>query len=1092
MATFNAGTVQADVEISRDKLQGSVNGAISDLRRLSTEGGQAGEQAGEETGQRFGSGLAGALGGGLEGIVDKVKEKLSGLASSGAGLGTLAGAGIGLALAAGLMVAIDMEPARQKLTAQLNLTAVESGRIGGVAGQLYAHAYGESFEEVTGAIRLVIQNIDGMRDASASDLQAITGQVMSLSSAFDQDLGATTRAVGQMMKTGMAANATEALDIIATGFTMGADKAEDFLDTLNEYGTQFRKLGIDGKEATGLITQGLQAGARDADIVADAFKEFAIRAVDGSELTSTSLTKLGVNARQVSAAIAGGGIQAANATDLVLDKLRAVADPAERAAIAVGLFGTQSEDLGEALFALDLSSAAADLGEVAGAAARVDTAMGDTAAGGLTSIGRGLQLLAEDLGQAVLPAVKFLITGLLGLLDAVGGVADIIGSIPGPILLAAAVMGGWAIAAGLASAATAAFSAALEFLSVAMKRVWAALGPIGILAAVVTTAMSFLMDSTDGAAETAQAAGERWDRLKGTLDGVSGAVTAATKAQLVQEAQSSGMLSTIESLGVSTEAYIDASAGAAGGAERLGSSVQDAANKLLMQSDAYKAAALDIARAGISQQEFTAAMEAGDITGVTAQVTAYAEEQGRLTGNVSTTQDILNRFNAAVADGQGPLAALGGIMNQSGSDADGFAAAADAAEQRARALGESGVVVDEGLSRAGDAAAGATETLSPMEAALKGASDATSALDSATQFLALTLDIASGGMISQDQATRANEAALRDVAAATRDSADAQQDMQAKAEAVGAAVAEFGGSSKEAAAAQGEYEDAVDKAADSLDTQSESNVRVQSTAIAQAAALASTAAANGSLKGATDIATASLQKSKDAFIAAQPEADRLTGKAQATADALFGVPSATATKMVETGAIQVQGAAHDTTAAVGDIPDYHNTNLTTSGDALGTLQSIRREVDNMPTSKIIQVRTERSEVVYTTTTGAAFQADGGHLHAADGLVTGRGMSQRRKGSGGGVTWAEGITSEEFYISMKPGMEIRNRGFLSEAASKLGGRVSWSQDDAAPPAADPFQNAAGSASRLVTVGSVNIGRFDDADQFFDRMAWEQSG
>jgi hypothetical protein len=49
------------------------------------------------------------------------------------------------------------------------------------------------------------------------------------------------------------------------------------------------------------------------------------------------------------------------------------------------------------------------------------------------------------------------------------------------------------------------------------------------------------------------------------------------------------------------------------------------------------------------------------------------------------------------------------------------------------------------------------------------------------------------------------------------------------------------------------------------------------------------------------------------------------------------------------------------------------------------------------------------------------------------------------GAGGGVTWAEGITGKEYYLSMKPGMQDRNRGLASQAVSDLGGQAVWGGD-----------------------------------------------
>lgn len=283
---------------------------------------------------------------------------------------------------------LDMESAQAKMDAQLGNTEF-AAEMGSVAGKLYADAYGESLGEVNEAVRTVIDSGAMMEDATNEQLESITGQAMDLSKAFDVELAGTMRGVGQMMRTGLAADAQSGLNIITRGMQQGADKAGDFLDTLNEYGTQFRKMGADGAQATGLIIQGLKAGARDADIVADAIKEFSIRAIDGSKLTSEGFTAIGLDAGKMAEEIGKGGASANAALDTTLDRLRSMTNPVERNAAAVALFGTQAEDLGEALFALDPSEATARLGELDGSTQRLSETMSDTTENKMTAMKRG-------------------------------------------------------------------------------------------------------------------------------------------------------------------------------------------------------------------------------------------------------------------------------------------------------------------------------------------------------------------------------------------------------------------------------------------------------------------------------------------------------------------------------------------------------------------------------------------------------------------------------------------------------------------------------------------------------------------------------
>ncbi|MEU7817057.1 phage tail tape measure protein [Pseudonocardia sp. NPDC049154] len=366
----------------------------------------------------------------------------------------VAGAAAGAGLSAAFAESLEFDSAAAKLEAQMGAGSQAAKDAGEIAGNLYSSAYGDSLDQVGEAVRMVMQSGAVMEDATNEQIQGITANVLSLSEAFGQDLAGTTNAVAQMMRTGLAPDAQTALDILTAGFQNGADKAGDLLDTFNEYGTQFRKVGLDGAAAMGLISQGLQAGARDADIVADAIKEFSIRAVDGSKTTIDGFTALGLSAEDMAAKIAAGGPTASAALDTVLDRLRGVQDPTEQARIAVELFGTQAEDLGAALYALDPSEATARLGEFGGAAQGVNDTLQDTAANKIEEAKRGFQdLMFSVVGvQGPVGDVAAKVVGLGG--DAV--------TMAGSLGMAAVAFRGLGIASGIATAAQWLWNAALS------------------------------------------------------------------------------------------------------------------------------------------------------------------------------------------------------------------------------------------------------------------------------------------------------------------------------------------------------------------------------------------------------------------------------------------------------------------------------------------------------------------------------------------------------------------------------------------------------------------------------------------------------
>lgn len=337
------------------------------------------EQAGEEAGSSFGG---------------KFK-----LALAGAGLAA------GALLAHGLTEALGREKIEGKLAAQLGTTPAVAQRYGKIAGGLYANAVTEDFETAAEAVKLVVAGGLAPPAATNKQLQSIATRVADVATTFDQDLGGVTKAVSQMLRTGLAPNAEAALDVVTRGFQAGVDKSDDFLDTLNEYGTQFRDLGLNGATSTGILRQGLLAGARDADLVADAMKELNIRVQDQS--AAKGLQALGLNAHQMAAAFAGGGPKATAALQTITDKLRAVTDPTKRYALAQQLLGTQSEDLSKALFAIDPSKATAALGNTAGAAKKMGDSLRDNASTRIEVFKRRAEnAFVQVLGTKVLPILE--------------------------------------------------------------------------------------------------------------------------------------------------------------------------------------------------------------------------------------------------------------------------------------------------------------------------------------------------------------------------------------------------------------------------------------------------------------------------------------------------------------------------------------------------------------------------------------------------------------------------------------------------------------------------------------------------------------
>ncbi|KIA62999.1 phage tail tape measure protein [Nocardia vulneris] len=362
-------------------------------RQLDQAFGRAGERAGRAGGEAAGGGI-------LEGLQGKA-------GAFGAVLGTamaVAGVSAGGLFVKALSDGLRREKALDLTQARLGIDDATMAKIGTAAGRAYAANFGNSVEENIDAARRAINS--GLLDSSATaqETQAVISQLSGISDLMGEEIPAVARAAGQAIKTGIAGSATEAFDLFAAAEQNGLNVSEDFLDTITEYGTQFRKLGLSGPEAIGLINQAVLAGARDTDVAADAIKEFSIRVVDGSKSTVEAFQTLGFNADDLTKRFATGGATARAAVGDLLGEINKIEDPVEKNSIALALFGTQFEDLGDALNQFNLDDAAASLGKVEGAAQSALNTMGGNAASSIESAKRSIQISTDAIGSALAKA----------------------------------------------------------------------------------------------------------------------------------------------------------------------------------------------------------------------------------------------------------------------------------------------------------------------------------------------------------------------------------------------------------------------------------------------------------------------------------------------------------------------------------------------------------------------------------------------------------------------------------------------------------------------------------------------------------------
>ncbi len=333
------------------------------------------------------------------------KRLAKGLAIGVAG----AAAVVGGLLVKGLGDAMEQNQITGKLQAQLGATGPDAARYGKVAGELFSGTMADSFEQGTEAIRSIMGAGLAPPNATNAQLKAISTQVLDTAKAFDLDLGETATSVGQLIRNGMAKDATEGLNLITVGLRGADTRAGDVLETVTEYAPIFKTAGIEGSTAMGLVRQALAGGAKETDKVGDAIKEFTLKVTGGGTAIDAAFKAAGLSGKKVTDDVAAGGPRATAALGTVLDALRRMPATAERAQVIQNLFGGPGEDLGAAIFSLNVKTAASSLGTLTGAADATGAALRDNAATHIEAFKRGLeQGITNMVGSKVLPALTSL------------------------------------------------------------------------------------------------------------------------------------------------------------------------------------------------------------------------------------------------------------------------------------------------------------------------------------------------------------------------------------------------------------------------------------------------------------------------------------------------------------------------------------------------------------------------------------------------------------------------------------------------------------------------------------------------------------
>ena len=427
----------------------------------------------------------------------------------------------------------DYRQATNQLSAQTGATGQELEELGGIAQEVYRNNFGDSISDVNEALATTRTNTGLMGD----ELRKATESGYLLRDTFGMDFSESSRAASALMnKFGISAQ--QAYNLIAVGAQNGANRNGDLLDVLSEYAPKYAEMGLTADDMMQTLIAGAENGVFQIDKVGDAVKEFSIRAIDGSDTTKEAFEALGLSASGVSAELAAGGPQARAAFLQVVNALQAVEDPLERNQLAVALFGTQFEDLGEQ--ALPILASIAEGGDLStDALSQINDVRYNDAASALEGVRRKIVNeflpLAQDMQGLLVDALSTIDDALAdgfqpedvkiigeavadALMEGIGTIETLLSENMGTIteMLDAAVA---VVVEALPALVDAILPAAMGLLQSVVDAITANVEPLTALATnIVTSVATFLVENAGTLASAATSL------LTGLVDGIAEAL----------------------------------------------------------------------------------------------------------------------------------------------------------------------------------------------------------------------------------------------------------------------------------------------------------------------------------------------------------------------------------------------------------------------------------------------------------------------------------------------------------------------------------------------------------------------------------------
>lgn len=312
-----------------------------------------------------------------------------------------AAAAVGSAIATGVTSALDTINLQGTLQAELGSGSQAAKNAGVVAGNLYNDGWGESLEDIGNTVATVSQAIRGI---GQDDLQVVSSATELWSQTFDTDVSEGVRGVKVLMDQ-FGLSSRDATDLMTEGMQNGLNYTGELADNLSEYSGRWAEAGVSAQDYFSMLQAGVDNGAYSLDKVGDFLNEFLTSLSDGR--MEESIASFSQGTQDVFNAYKNGGATAQQVLNAVIGEMNGMTNETQRATIASTLWSSLGEDNAWGMIGA-LANVSNSYGDVSGATLQ---AMNDSQTLGqqFDSVTR---TMSSALGTVFMPVMQQVATGL--------------------------------------------------------------------------------------------------------------------------------------------------------------------------------------------------------------------------------------------------------------------------------------------------------------------------------------------------------------------------------------------------------------------------------------------------------------------------------------------------------------------------------------------------------------------------------------------------------------------------------------------------------------------------------------------------------